>query len=260
MSTTTPTLHVQGKIAIVTGGSRGIGLATAHALAEAGATVVIASRKQATLDEAAAQLNEALGAERVLARACHMGEREAIEGLVAWCEETVGLPDILVNNAATNPYFGPMLDTPDAAWDKTFEVNLRGYFEATRAVATRLKDAGRPGSIINVTSIMGQLAAPAQGVYGMTKAAIISMTKTLAVELGHDQIRVNAIAPGLVDTRFAATLTSSPELSAFFTDRAALHRFGLPHEIAGAAVFLASDASTFITGQTLTVDGGFTIA
>lgn len=253
------TQRLQDTIAIVTGGSRGIGAAIAEAFAREGASVVIASRKQAGLDDAAEKIN-ALYPNRVLAKACHIGHAEQVRELIAWIEDQVGTPTVLVNNAATNPYFGPMIDTPEAAWDKTFEVNVKGYFVPTQEVVRRLRDQGLTGSIINVSSINGVQGAALQGVYGMTKAAVISMTQTLALELGADNIRVNAIAPGLVETRLAAVITGSDDLSKFYTERAALKRFGQPHEISGLAVFLASNESSFITGQTIVADGGFLIA
>lgn len=249
---------LENKVALVTGGSRGIGEAIASAMATAGATVVIASRKQGPLEEAAQRIAEATGG-RVLAKVCHVGQPEQLKELVAWCDSEVGVVDVLVNNAATNPYFGPMLGLEMPAWDKTFEVNCKGTFLLTRAVVEQQIAAGKPGSIINLTSILGMGSSPFQGVYGMTKAALISMTQTLAVELGPHGIRVNAIAPGLVDTKFASALTSSPELLKMFTDRTALGRIAKPEDIAGAAVFLASDAARYITGQTMPVDGGYTI-
>ncbi len=249
--------RLDDKVVWVTGGSAGIGKAIAARCVAEGARVVLSSRKDDRLARAAA---EVCGdrPDAVFTRACHCGEPSQIAATVAWIEQTVGSPDVLVNNAATNPYFGPLLKTPPSMWDKTFEVNVRGYFETTRAVVDRLLAAGRPGSVVNVASIQGSRAAPLQGVYGMTKAAVISMTRTLAVELGRAGIRVNAIAPGLVDTHFAKTLTASDDLVKLYTDRAALGRFATPDEIAGLAVYLASDESTYVTGQVFTIDGGYT--
>lgn len=249
--------RLEGKIAIVTGGSRGIGKAIAAGFAHEGAKVVVSARKQETLDEVADEIN-AEHPESCFARACHVGDVDQIDELIDWVEAEVGLPNVLVNNAATNPYFGPMVEAEDWAWEKTFEVNARGYFRMCQRVARRLLAADAPGSLINVTSVMGMQAAPFQGIYGMTKAAVISMTETLAVELGGGNIRVNAIAPGLVDTKFASVLVENEELRKPFTERAALGRYAQPEEIAPAAVFLASDEASYITGQTIPVDGGFT--
>jgi NAD(P)-dependent dehydrogenase (short-subunit alcohol dehydrogenase family) len=250
--------RLAGKIAIVTGGSRGIGKAIATAFAAAGARVVLSARKEAGVAAAAAEINAAYPG-RALARACHVGHAEQVEALVDWAEAELGVVDVLVNNAGTNPYFGPLLNVAGPAWDKTFDVNLKGAFEPSRFVARRLMKAGQRGSIINVTSIAGLRAAPMQGVYGMTKAALISMTQTLAMELGGANIRVNAIAPGVVDTTLASLLVANDALRAKFTEHTALGRIATPDEIAGAAVYLASDESSFMTGQTLALDGGFTI-
>ncbi|MCA9565322.1 MAG: SDR family NAD(P)-dependent oxidoreductase, partial [Myxococcales bacterium] len=188
--------RLDDKIAIVTGGSRGIGAAIAAAFAREGARVVIASRSQEALDQTAAEINAStLGT--VVAKSCHVGKTDQVKALVDWTCENVGTPSIVVSNAGTNPYFGPMLGISDAAWDKTFEVNLKGCFEPMRQVAQRLVAEKRGGSLISVSSILGMRAAPLQGVYGMTKASIVSMTKTLAIELGTLGIRVNTIAPGL---------------------------------------------------------------
>lgn len=250
---------MKGKLALVTGGSRGIGAAIAAEFAAAGARVVIASRKADELEATAARINEQY-AGAVVARACHTGRPEAIAELMAGIEREHGLVDVAVNNAATNPYFGPLLNVEWPAWDKTFEVNLKGYFEVARQTARRLLAARRGGSIINVASIVGLRGAPMQGVYAMSKAAVISMTQTLAVELGGANIRVNAIAPGLVETRFAGTLVSNPDAAKLFTERAPLARHAQPNEIAPIAVYLGSDESTFVTGQTFAVDGGWTAA
>ena len=251
--------RLEGKVAIVTGASRGIGAAIARAFAAEGAArVIISSRKLAGL-EAQAEAIHADYPDTVSPRTCHMGDEAQITALIDWVESEYGTPQILINNAGTNPYFGPMLGTTRAAWDKTFDVNLRGPFEAARQVSQRLIAKGLPGSIVNVTSILGQGASPLQGAYGMTKAALISMTRTLAMELGGYNIRVNAIAPGLIETKLSAALTGSPDVLKPFMDRTPLGRVGEPDELAGAAVFLASDESRYVTGHTLNVDGGYKI-
>jgi NAD(P)-dependent dehydrogenase (short-subunit alcohol dehydrogenase family) len=252
-------MRLENKLCLVTGGSRGIGEAIAAAFLREGARVIITSRKLDKLEEAKARL-EPLGPGRVFACACHMGEVAQIEALWSSCLEEIGLPDVVVNNAATNPYFGPMLDLEAAAWEKTFEVNARGPFELSRQAARVWRDQGRGGAIVNVASILALRAAPLQGVYGMTKAAIVSLTQTLAVELAPFGIRVNAIAPGLVETRFSSVLVHTPDILKLFTDHTALKRHAQPHEIAGAAIYLASDESSYVTGQVLCVDGGYTIA
>lgn len=252
-----PWIHVNGKVALVTGGSRGIGESIAKALGQSGAKVAIASRKMDGVAAAAERLRSA-GVE-VEPFACHTGKTDQVDALVAAVIARFGKIDVLVNNAATNPHFGPMLTADDAMFDKTFEVNARGYLNMAKAVARHLVDRGAPGSLINVASIMGLAAAPLQGIYGMTKAAVISLTKTLAVELAPSGIRVNAIAPGLVDTRFAAAIVGNPDLIDMEKKRTPQARYAQPDEIAGAALFLASDAASFVTGHTLVVDGGRTI-
>lgn len=251
--------RLDGKVALVTGGTRGIGEAIAEAFVREGATTIIASRKQDNVDAAVARLSEATG-RTVHGMTLHMGEPDRIVEVVDAITSAHGPIDVLVNNAATNPYFGPMVGVTWPAWDKTFQVNVMGAFALTQAVCQRLMDAGKPGSVISLSSILGIQAAPMQGVYGMTKAAILSMTRTLAMELGPAGIRFNAIAPGLVDTKFASTLVETPELLAMFEGRTALKRIAQPPEIAGAAVWLASDESAYVTGSTVTVDGGYTIS
>jgi len=250
-------ISLKDKVAIVTGASRGIGESIATAFAAAGAKVVLSARKQAGLDEVAAKIRSTGG--DVLPMAAHTGKLEDLQALVKAAVAHFGKVDVLVNNAATNPHFGPMFEVGESAWDKTFEVNLKGYFMAAREVALHLQERKAQGSIINVTSIAALGAAPWQGVYGMTKAAVISMTKTLAQELGSSGIRVNAIAPGLVETRFASALLDNDVFHKRMVDRTALGRHAQPEEISGAALYLASDAASYVTGHVLVVDGGATV-
>lgn len=257
MSSPESRISLEQKVVLVTGASRGIGEAIAHACADAGASVVLASRKQPDLDRVAADISARGG--KALAIACHTGKPEDIAALFARAVADLGRVDVLINNAATNVYFGPMIDIPDAAFDKTVEVNMKGYFYCAREYVRHVRDrSGDRGAIVNIASIAGTRAAPAQGVYGMTKAAVISMTQTLAIELGSSKIRVNAIAPGLVETRFAAAIVHNEALSGPVIKRTPLGRYAQPVEIAGAAVYLASDAASFVTGHTLVVDGGLT--
>lgn len=241
------------RVIVVTGASRGIGEAIARSAAGAGAAVVLASRKQEGLDTVARAIADSGGT--ALAVPTHVGKPEEVEALFARATAEFGAVHGLVNNAATNVYFGPMLGIDEAAWDKIFEVNLKGYFHATREFVAA---AGHGGSVVNVASVSGMRAAPLQGVYGMSKAAVISMTQSLAAELGPAGIRVNAIAPGLVETRFASAIVEDEALRSHFVDRTALGRHAQPDEIAGAAVYLLSDASSYMTGQVIVVDGGMT--
>jgi NAD(P)-dependent dehydrogenase (short-subunit alcohol dehydrogenase family) len=243
-----------GKVAVVTGASRGIGEACARAFVAAGAKVVLASRKIEGLTEVAKSLG---GAAHPFA--AHTGKEADCKALIAEAIKRFGQVDVLVNNAGTNPYFGPMLDTENAAWDKTFEVNLKGYFWCTRELVRHCISRNAPGSVINIASVLGKRAAPLQGAYGMTKAAVISMTQTLAYELGSVKVRVNAIAPGLIDTRLASALVHDEEISESWRSRTPIARVGQPSEIAGGAVYLASDASSYVTGEVLTIDGGTTL-
>ena len=226
-------------------------------MAREGAQVVLASRKLEGLREVADQITEAGGTAEPIA--CHIGHDEARRALVAQAIERFGRIDVLVNNAATNPHFGPMLSVDWGAFRKTFEVNVEGYFGLTREVALHLRARKAPGSILSVSSVMGTMAAPLQGVYGMTKAAVISMTRTLAMELGSDGIRVNALAPGLIETKFAAALTSNEAIRERIVARTALGRVGVPEDVAGAAVFLCSDEASYVTGHVLTIDAGWTL-
>jgi len=245
---------LQGRVAIVTGASRGIGSAIADELAARGATVVLSSRKQADLDEVAARIN-ASRPDSAIAIAAHGGRPAELEHLVDLTLDRLGKIDILVNNSATNPYFGFTLDADLAAWDKTFEVNLRGIFALTQLVVNRdMKKHG--GAIVNIASVGGQRVAFGLGIYNVTKAAVIHLTKQLALELGSSGIRVNAVAPGLIKTRFAEALWGNEEILGRVLESTALGRIGDPPEIARVVAFLASDAASYMTGEVVTVDGG----
>jgi NAD(P)-dependent dehydrogenase (short-subunit alcohol dehydrogenase family) len=255
----TARITLDGKVCLVTGGSRGIGEAIARTFVAHGARVVLAARKPEGVAAAAESIGKEFGAERVVGIAAHAGKEEDCARLVRETVARFGQVDVLVNNAGTNPYFGPMLNIDGGAWDKTFETNLKGYFWCARDVARHCLERSAPASIINVASVAGLVGSPLQGVYGATKAAIISMTKTLAVELGPSRIRVNAIAPGFVDTRLASAILKNDELLKTVVGRTPLGRYGMPDEIAGGALYLASDAASFLTGHTLVIDGGMTI-
>jgi NAD(P)-dependent dehydrogenase (short-subunit alcohol dehydrogenase family) len=251
-------ISLEGKVVVVTGASRGIGAAIARAAAAAGAKVALASRKQEELDRVADAIRAEGGT--AVAIACHTGKRDEVVRLFSRVREELGAANGLVNNAATNPYFGPLVETPEPAFDKTVEVNIKGYFYAATEFVKQLRAGGKPGgSIVHIASIAGMRGSPLQGVYAMTKAAVISMSQTLATELGAARIRSNAIAPGLIETKFAAAIVGNPALRERMVSRTPLGRHGQPEEIAGAAVFLLSDAASFVTGETFVIDGGFSI-
>lgn len=248
----TSDITLAGKVVVITGASRGIGAAIARASAKAGATIVLASRKQEDLDAVASEIEGSGGTARAIAT--HTGHPDAVDALFERAVEEFGAVHGLVNNAATNVHFGPLLTVDEGAWDKNFEVNVKGYFNTIRAFAR----IAAGGSIVNLASVAGIRAAPMQGVYGMTKASVISMTRTLATELGPGGIRVNAIAPGLVETRFSKVLIEDEALRDTFVGRTAMDRHAQPDEIAGAAVYLLSDAASYMTGQVMVIDGGMT--
>ncbi|MEM7583214.1 MAG: glucose 1-dehydrogenase [Acidobacteriota bacterium] len=247
-----------GKTTLVTGASRGIGEAIARAFAQRGASVVLVSRKQDALDEVAAAINEEVGEERAIPIACHTGKAEAVAALFEQVRSRLGGLDVLVNNAAANPYFGPAIDIDDSAFDFTVEVNVKGYFRMSQHAARSMLEQGA-GSIINVASVAGISPGEGMVVYSMTKAAVISLTQGLAKELGPRGIRVNAIAPGLVETKFASALIDNSKIHESWMRATPLRRHAQPEEIAGAAVYLASPAASFTTGSVLVCDGGATV-
>ena len=249
--------RLRDKVAIVTGASRGIGAAIAANMAQEGAKGALVSRKIEGLQAVAGEIGGNGGEATPIA--CHVGHPDQRKDMLDQTLEAYGKVDILVNNAATNPHFGPMLTIGGSAWDKTFDVNVKGYFGMIQLVAGHLQERKAKGSIVNIASVAGLMAAPMQGVYGMTKAAVISMTRTLAMELGASGIRINAIAPGLVETKFAQVLVDNDEIRSSIVNRTAAGRVGQPRDIAGGAVFLASDESDYLTGDVMVIDGGWTL-
>lgn len=248
---------LEGKTAIITGGTRGIGLAIAGGFLEAGACVVISSRKQENVDEAV----EELGGDdsKLLGVAAHVGEPADLQRLVDSTGERFGTAHVLVNNAGTNPYFGPIIESEDRAWDKTMDVNLKAPYQLSRLVAQRMLAAETGGSIVNVASVAGLTASPMQGLYCVSKAGLIMLTKVMAKELGPHNIRVNCICPGVIKTKLSEALWKDPQAEKASTRMKALGRVGDTDEIVGAALYFASEASSFTTGGILQVDGGMVI-
>jgi NAD(P)-dependent dehydrogenase (short-subunit alcohol dehydrogenase family) len=249
---------LSGKVAIVTGSSRGIGLAIAAALAEHGAKVVISSRKQDACDEVAHAINAQHGDERAIAVAANISSKDDLQNLVDEARKGFGRIDVLVCNAASNPYYGPMAGISDDQFRKILDNNVIANHWLISMVAPEMLVRGE-GSIIIVSSIGGLTSSTMIGAYNISKAADFQLARNLAAEFGPRGVRVNCIAPGLVKTDFARALWENPDTLKAVTRSTPLRRIGEPHEIAGAAVYLASPASTFMTGQAMIVDGGSTI-
>ncbi len=242
---------LNGKVAIVTGGSRGIGRAIAEVFARESARVVICGRKQGTLDQVAAELGPS-----VKAIACHVGHANEIERMVAFAVGEFGPVDILVNNAATNTSFGPCLEINESQFDKMIEINLKSAFRLVQAVAPGMCARGS-GSIVNIASIAGLRPQRHSLLYSMTKAALIMMTQSYALELGEKGVRVNAIAPGLIQTVLSEHYWKGEAQREGVLAKQPIQRLGQPSDVAELALLLASEKGSYITGQTLTVDGGF---
>ena len=245
---------LSGKIALVTGASRGIGAAASRLLAARHATVLLSSRKTDGLEAVAEEIRQAGGSAHVMA--CHMGKLHEIETLMQTISSRFGRLDILVANAATNPHFDELRTAGESVWDKIFDVNLKGPFFLIQAASRLMEETG--GSIIAVSSINGISPALFQGVYSISKAGVISMVKAYARELASRKIRVNALLPGLTDTKFASPLTKDPDILRYATERIPMGRIATPEEMAGAILYLASDAASFTTGSCITCDGGQT--
>ena len=249
------TFDLSGKVALVAGASRGIGEETAKLLAKHGATVIAASRKVEDCERVAEAIRKDGGKARAMK--LHLGESADHDAVLASIEKEEGRLDILVNNGATNPYFGPAAETDEARWDKTVEVNLKGPFLLTaKAIPLMKKNGG--GAVVNVASVNGVRPGFWQGVYSITKAAVISMTQVYAQEYGVEGVRVNALCPGLTDTKLASGLMTDPEkLNEMMQRNFSIPRVAQPEEMAAAILYLASDEAGYVTGQTLVVDGGY---
>lgn len=245
---------LSGRVALVTGGSRGIGRAIALLLARHGANLVVTSRKIEGCEAVAAEIRAAGG--NATALACHIGEPAQITAAMQEIDARHGRLDILVNNAATNPYFGPSLAMDLAAYQKTVDVNIRGYFWTSIEAARRMLAQGK-GAIVNVASVNAFRPMDGQAVYSMTKAAIVNMTQGLAREWARQGIRVNALVPGLVETKFAAAIHENEKLRAAMERLVPMGRIAQPEEMAGAVLYLVSDAASYTTGSCLTADGGW---
>ncbi|MEH6472243.1 MAG: SDR family oxidoreductase [Halopseudomonas sp.] len=245
---------LNGRVALVTGASRGIGASVARLLAEKGAQVIVSSRTLEDCQTVAAEIVAAGG--KAEGFACHVGDMDQIEQLYQFIDERYGKIDILVNNAATNPYYGHILDTGLTAFDKTIDVNMRGYFFMSTNAGRRMRDSGNGGVILNVASVAALSPPDKQGIYSMTKAAVISMTKAFAKECGPMGIRVNALLPGFTDTQFTAALKDNTKVRDAIMRQIPQGRMGLPEEMAAAVLYLVSDASAYTNGASLVVDGG----
>ena len=244
-----------GKSAIVTGSSRGIGKQIAYRLAEHGANVVVSSRKQDACDAAAAEINDKLGRKAAIAVAANIAAKEALQNLVDETNRTFGKIDICICNAASNPYFGPMSGITDDQFTKILQNNIISNHWLINMCAPQMRQR-KDGAVIIISSVGGLKGSRVIGAYDISKAADMQLARNLAVEFGPDNVRVNTIAPGLVQTDFAKALWENPEILKASTARAALKRIGQPDEIAGMAVLLASQAGAFVTGQTIIIDGG----
>ncbi|MEM1106885.1 MAG: SDR family oxidoreductase [Pseudomonadota bacterium] len=250
---------LSGKSAIITGSSRGIGKAIAEAFADHGAHVTISSRKPGPCQEVAAAINDAHGPGRAIAFPANISEKDQLQAMVDATNEAFGKVDIVVCNAASNPYYGPMEGIEDEAFEKILQNNIISNHWLIQMCAPQMRER-KDGAIILVSSIGGLKASPVIGAYNISKAADFQLARNLAAEYGRDNIRVNCIAPGLIKTDFARALWENPDTLKMALATTPMRRIGEPHEIAGAAVFMASPAGSYMTGQMMVVDGGVTIS
>ena len=251
----TSLFNLKDKNAIITGSSKGIGKAIAYRMAEHGARVIITSRKIDVCEEVANEINSQFGADKAKAITCNIGDKEQIKNLYAKSKEFYGETSTLVCNAAINPYFGPSINISDEAFEKTMKSNVQSNFWMCNEVLPDMVSR-KSGSIIIVSSIAGLHGSSMLGAYAISKAADSQLARNIAVEYGRNNIRANCISPGLIKTDFSRTLWENEAILKSATNGSALKRIGMPDEIAGAAVFLASDAGTFTTGQNIVIDGG----
>lgn len=242
-----------GRVAVVTGASRGIGEAVAHRLAAHGAHVVVSSRRQEACERVAAAIRDRGGLATALA--CHVGELASIDAFWPALDRAVGPVGILVNNAGSNPLYGPVTEADPAAFQKTVDVNFRGYWLMSKRAVERFRVPGR-GVILNIASVTAERPMDGIGIYGATKAAVVNLTRAFARECAADGVRVNAILPGLINTKFAAVLQTEGPVREAALAQIPLRRIGEPGDIAGGAIYLVSDASSYVTGTTLRIDGG----
>jgi NAD(P)-dependent dehydrogenase (short-subunit alcohol dehydrogenase family) len=244
---------LRGKVALIIGASRGIGEAIALRFSKAGAKVVVSSRKLESVQAVAEKIKAAGG--EALAVQAHVGRADDLAALVARTVETFGRVDVAVNNAATNPHFGPLLTADEGQVDKILDINLKGVWRGCKAVVPQMEQQGG-GKIINIASLAGLKPAPGMGIYGISKAGVIMLTQVLAMDLGSCNIQVNAIAPGVVKTRFSQLLWETPEIAEPTLRHLPLGRFGEPEEVASLALYLAAPASNWVTGAVFVIDGG----
>ncbi|XP_050438109.1 dehydrogenase/reductase SDR family member 4 isoform X2 [Adelges cooleyi] len=248
---------LDGHVAIITASTEGIGFATAKQLVVDGASIMISSRKKSNVDKAVEILQNEFGENKVHGVVCHVSKKEDRQNLIQETINKFGCITIFVSNAATNPVSGSVLDCPDEAWDKIFDINVKSAFLLTKEIAPHIKSRGG-GSIVYVSSIAGINPMPMLGAYSVSKTALLGLTKVVAADLAEHNIRVNCVAPGIIKTKFASALTENESLSEYLLQMKLMKRFGRPEEIGSVISFLCSPSASFITGEVLVASGGMT--